>query len=139
MKQAIVRIALMVRNYDEALEFYTQKLGFEVLSDAPMSEDKRWVEICPPNSQGTALVLSKATDAQQEAFVGNQAAGRVLLFLGTDDFYGDYNRMKEAGVEFLSEPNVHDYGTVAVFKDLYGNLFDLIQFSEDHPMNARIR
>ena len=138
MKQSIVRIALMVRDYDEALTFYTEKLGFEVLSDAALSEDKRWVEICPPNSRGTAIVLSKATDAQQAAFVGNQAPGRVLLFLGTDDFHRDYARMKAAGVEFESEPAVHEYGTVAVFKDLYGNLWDLIEFTEGHPMRDRI-
>ena len=140
MVQSIVRIALIVKDYDEAIDFYTKKLHFTVLEDEYIAEiDKRWVVIAPPGSNGTAMVLSKAVSPEQEAFVGNQAGGQVMLFLGTDDFWRDYNDMKASGVEFVTEPNVAPYGTVAVFKDLYGNTWDLIQFPEEHPMYQRVR
>ena len=140
MVQSIVRIALVVKDYDEAIDFYTNKLHFTVLEDEYIAEiDKRWVVIAPPGSNGTAMVLSKAVSPEQEAFVGNQAGGQVMLFLGTDDFWRDYNDMKASGVEFVTEPNVAPYGTVAVFKDLYGNTWDLIQFPEEHPMYQRVR
>ena len=140
MIQSIVRISLVVKDYDEAIDFYTKKLHFTVLEDEYIAEiDKRWVVIAPPGSNGTAMVLSKATNPEQESFVGNQAGGQVMLFLGTDDFWRDYNDMKASGVEFITEPNVAPYGTVAVFKDLYGNTWDLIQFPEEHPMYQRVR
>ena len=140
MIQSIVRVALMVRDYDEAIDFYTKKLHFTIVEDDFIPEkNKRWVVIAPPGSNGTAMVLSKATNPTQEAFIGNQAAGGVLLFLGTDDFWRDYNDMKENGVEFVTEPNETPYGTVAVFKDLYGNPWDLIQFPETHPMYERVK
>lgn len=139
MKQSIVHIALVVNDYDEAIEFYTEKLNFVLLEDTYQPEqDKRWVVVSPTGSQGTTILLAKASKLIQEPFVGNQAGGRVFLFLGTDDFYRDYQEMVEKGIEFVREPKKADYGTVAVFKDLYGNLWDLIQFSEGHPMNERI-
>lgn len=95
--------------------------------------------IAPPGSNGTAILLSRAAGPEQEKFIGNQCGGRVFLFLGTDDFWRDYNEMKENGIEFAREPQTADYGTVAVFKDLYGNLWDLIEFSKDHPMCSRVK
>ena len=140
MIQSIVRISLIVKDYDEAIDFYTKKLHFTVVEDDYIPEkDKRWVVIAPPGSHGTAMVLSKASEPDQTAFVGNQTGGGVLLFLGTDDFWRDYHEMKENGVEFVSEPKETPYGTVAVFKDLYGNLWDFIQFPEEHPMYQRVR
>lgn len=140
MIQSIVRISLIVKDYDEAIDFYTKKLHFTVVEDDYIPEkDKRWVVIAPPGSHGTAMVLSKAGKPDQTAFVGNQTGGGVLLFLGTDDFWRDYQEMKENGVEFVSEPKETPYGTVAVFKDLYGNLWDFIQFPEEHPMYQRVR
>ena len=136
MKQAIAHIALVVRDYDEAIDFYTKKLHFELIEDSYQPEqDKRWVVVAPPNSSGTTLLLAKASKAEQEEFIGNQAGGRVFLFLGTDDFRRDYNDMISQGVKFVREPKVADYGTVAVFEDLYGNLWDLIEYSVDHPMS----
>lgn len=134
MKQSIVHIALVVRDYDEAIAFYTQKLNFELIEDTYQPEqDKRWVVVAPPNSSGTTLLLARASKPVQEPFVGNQAGGRVFLFLNTDDFWRDYNAMLEKGIEFERPPKEADYGTVAVFKDLYGNLWDLIQYKSDHP------
>lgn len=134
MKQSIVHIALVVRDYDKALEFYTQKLHFQVLEDTYQPEqDKRWVVIAPTGG-GTSLLLAKASSPEQEPFIGNQAGGRVFLFLRTDDFWRDYNQMKDKGIQFEREPKQADYGTVAVFADLYGNLWDLIEFAPDHPL-----
>ena len=131
MKQAIVHIALVVRDYDEAIEFYTKKLNFELIEDSYQPEqDKRWVVVAPVGGRGAALVLARASKPEQEAFIGNQAGGRVFLFLNSDDFWRDYEDMKAKGIEFVREPKVQEYGTVAVFKDLYGNLWDLLQLNE---------
>lgn len=139
MKQAIVHIALVVRDYDEAIEFYTKKLHFTLVEDTYQPEqDKRWVVISPPGTNGTTILLARASKPIQEKFIGDQAGGRVFLFLGTDDFYRDYNEMKEIGIEFVREPKAQNYGTVAVFKDLYGNLWDLVEFNAEHPMNKRL-
>lgn len=140
MIQSIVHIALVVRDYDEAIEFYTQKLHFTLVEDIYQPEqDKRWVVVSPPGSNGTTILLAKASKTIQEEFIGNQAGGRVFLFLGTDDFYRDYNEMKALEIEFVREPKVQDYGTVAVFKDLYGNLWDLVEFKKSHPMSQRVK
>ncbi len=139
MKQSIVHIALVVRDYDEAIEFYTKKLRFTLVEDTYQPEqDKRWVVVAPPGSAGTTLLLAKASKPVQEPFIGDQAGGRVFLFLGTDDFWRDFNEMKSKDIEFVREPKKTDYGTVAVFKDLYGNLWDLVEFENDHPMSKRI-
>lgn len=130
MKQSIVHIALVVRDYDEAIDFYTKKLNFSLLDDTYQPEqDKRWVVVSPPGSAGTTLLLAKATNPEQESFVGNQTGGRVFLFLNTDDFWRDYNDMVSKGVEFVRDPKKQSYGMVAVFKDLYGNLWDLIELN----------
>lgn len=140
MKQAIVHIALVVRDYDEAIEFYTKKLHFSLVEDTYQAEqDKRWVVVSPPGTNGTTILLAKASKPIQEPFIGNQAGGRVFLFLGTDDFDRDYNEMKQKGIQFVREPKVQDYGKVAVFQDLYGNLWDLVQFHEGHPMYERVQ
>ena len=128
MKQSIVHIALVVKDYDEAIEFYTKTLNFELLEDTYQPEqNKRWVIVAPPNSSGTTIVLARASKPEQEEFIGNQTGGRVFLFLSTDDFWRDYNAMVSKGVEFVRAPKEADYGTVAVFKDLYGNLWDLLE------------
>ena len=130
MKQSIVHIALVVKDYDEAIAFYTEKLNFELLEDTYQPEqDKRWVVIAPPNSTGTTILLARASSAEQEKCIGNQTGGRVFLFLNTDDFWRDYNEMTAKGVVFVRAPKKEEYGTVAVFKDLYGNLWDLLQLS----------
>ncbi|MEM7301041.1 MAG: VOC family protein [Pseudomonadota bacterium] len=135
MKQSIVHIALVVRDYDEAIEFYTKKLNFMLVDDTYQPEqDKRWVVVRPPGATGTNLLLARASNEEQEAFIGNQAGGRVFLFLQTDDFWLDYNRMLEAGITFIRPPLDADYGTVAVFEDLYGNRWDLLQFADGHPL-----
>lgn len=140
MIQSIVHIALVVKDYDEAIEFYTKKLHFRLIEDTYQEEqDKRWVIVSPPGSTGTTILLAKASKPVQEPFIGNQAGGRVFLFLGTDDFDRDFQEMKEIGIEFVREPKVQDYGKVAVFKDLYGNLWDLVQFNENHPMYQRVK
>ena len=129
VKQSIAHIALVVRDYDEAIAFYTQKLGFTLVEDTYQpAQDKRWVLVAPPGSDGTSLLLARASKPVQEPFIGNQAGGRVFLFLRTDDFWRDYDRMVSTGVSFVRPPRVEPYGTVAVFKDLYGNLWDLIEF-----------
>jgi catechol 2,3-dioxygenase-like lactoylglutathione lyase family enzyme len=138
MKQAIAHIALVVNDYDEAIAFYTQTLDFVLLEDTYQAEqDKRWVVVAPPNSSGTTLLLAKASKPEQHAFVGHQAGGRVFLFLQTDDFWRDFQTMQQRGVQFTREPKTTEYGTVAVFTDLYGNLWDLIEFTATHPMNQR--
>jgi catechol 2,3-dioxygenase-like lactoylglutathione lyase family enzyme len=140
MVQSIVHIALVVKDYDEAIAFYTQKLNFELLEDTHQPEqDKRWVVISPPGSVGTTILLARASNSVQEEFVGNQSGGRVFLFLNTDDFWRDYNEMIQKGIEFVREPKEADYGMVAVFKDLYGNLWDLLQLNEEHHIAKRIK
>ena len=135
MKQSIIHIALVVRDYDEAIAFYTQKLHFTLIEDTYQSEqDKRWVVVAPPNSNGTTLLLARASKPEQEPFIGNQAGGRVFLFLNSDDFWRDYNEMLEKGITFIRPPKVESYGTVAVFEDLYGNLWDLLQRNPDHSL-----
>jgi catechol 2,3-dioxygenase-like lactoylglutathione lyase family enzyme len=123
-------VALVVRDYDEAIAFYTQKLGFTLVEDTYQPEqNKRWVVVAPPgNVGGTTLLLARASAPEQASFVGNQTGGRVFLFLETDDFWRDYNAMSEAGVTFVRPPSEQSYGTVAVFEDLYGNRWDLIQY-----------
>lgn len=140
MLQSIVHIALVVRDYDEAIDFYTNRLHFTLIEDSYQPEqDKRWVVVAPPGSHGTTVLLARASKPEQEAFIGNQTGGRVFLFLGTDDFWRDYREMQEQGIRFVREPKEADYGTVAVFEDLYGNRWDLIQFRESHPMFQRVR
>ncbi|KAI8868375.1 ferrichrome ABC transporter substrate-binding protein [Ramicandelaber brevisporus] len=141
MKQGLAYVSLVVRDYDEAIAFYTQKLHFTLVEDTFVpSQNKRWVVVSPPGSSGTLILLARASNDEQEPFVGNQTGGRVFLFLATDDFQRDYNEMKnERGIEFVREPQQFDYGTVAVWKDLYGNMWDLIQFSEDHPLAKRFK
>ena len=139
MKQSLVHIALIVNDYDEALNFYTNVLDFDLIEDTYQPEqDKRWAVVSPRNSNGATILLAKASKPIQKDFIGNQSGGRVFLFLGTDDFYRDYNNLVSKGVEFVREPKVADYGTVAVFKELYGNLWDLVQFNRDHPMANRL-
>ena len=127
MKQRIGHIALIVRDYDEAIKFYTEKLHFILVEDTVLTDTKRWVLVAPEGSAECCLLLAKAANPQQEAAIGDQAGGRVFLFLYTDDFWRDYESMLEDGVEFVREPKVEAYGTVAVFKDLYGNLWDLLE------------
>ena len=134
MRQSIVHVALVVRDYDEAIAFFTQKLRFRLVEDLFQPEqDKRWVVVAPPGSTGTTLLLARASKPEQEPFVGNQAGGRVFLFLSTDDFWRDYHRMVSAGVRFVRPPSEQPYGLVAVFEDLYGNRWDLIQYAESRP------
>lgn len=140
MIQSIVHIALVVKDYDDAIEFYTKKLHFELIEDTYQAEqDKRWVVVSPTGPNGTTILLARASKQEQEPFIGNQAGGRVFLFLGTDDFWRDYNKMIIDGIEFVRKPKEQDYGIVAVFKDLYGNLWDLVEFNENHPMYKRVK
>jgi catechol 2,3-dioxygenase-like lactoylglutathione lyase family enzyme len=129
MDQSIIHIALLVHDYDEAIAFYTEKLNFTVVEDTALSDVKRWVLIKPPGPSGCCLLLARAADEHQKLSIGNQSGGRVFLFLSTDDFYRDYNQMLLKGISFVRAPAVEDYGIVAVFRDLYGNLWDLIQRS----------
>ena len=140
MIQAVVHVTLVVSDYDKAIDFYTKKLHFELVEDTYQPEqNKRWVVVSPPGSHGTTILLAKASKKEQEQFIGNQAGGRVFLFLATDDFSRDFEEMKQLGIEFVREPKVQEYGIVAVFKDLYGNLWDLVQFNKNHPMSDRVR
>jgi catechol 2,3-dioxygenase-like lactoylglutathione lyase family enzyme len=123
-------VALVVRDYDEAIAFYTKKLNFTLVEDTYQPEqDKRWVVVSPPGSNGASLLLARASNEEQARFIGDQAGGRVFLFLRTDDFWGDYRAMVERGVRFVREPKTESYGVVAVFEDLYGNRWDLIQLT----------
>jgi catechol 2,3-dioxygenase-like lactoylglutathione lyase family enzyme len=134
MKQSIVHVAFVVRDYDEAIAFFTETLRFTLVEDRYIPEqNKRWVVVAPPGSTGTSLVLARPSSSEQEAFVGNQTGGRVTFFLGTDDFQRDYDYMVARGVEFVRGPQTASYGTVAVFKDLYGNLWDLVERVSRHP------
>ena len=127
---SFLKIALVVRDYDEALDFYVGKLGFELIEDTYQPEqDKRWVIVRPPGSSETSLLLARASKPEQEPFIGHQAGGRVFLFLQTDDFWRDYERFRALDIKFTRDPKEQDYGTVAVFEDLYGNLWDLVEFS----------
>ena len=138
MQQSIVHIALVVRDYDEAIDFYTKKLHFSLVEDTYQPEqDKRWVVVSPPNSTGTTLLLAKASKPEQQPFIGNQTGGRVFLFLNTDDFWRDYNEMIAQGIKFVRPPKEESYGMVAVFEDLYGNLWDLLQLNPNHPLFDR--
>ena len=131
MRQAIIHVALVVRDYDEAIDFYCHKLHFTLVEDTYQPEqDKRWVVVAPPGSNGASLLLARASTLEQEAFIGNQAGRRVFLFLNTDDFWRDYQEMLSNGIHFVREPKNATYGTVAVFEDLYGNLWDLVQPNE---------
>jgi catechol 2,3-dioxygenase-like lactoylglutathione lyase family enzyme len=128
MKQSIAHIALVVNDYDEAIKFYTEKLGFVLLDDTPQSETKRWVLVAPKGAEECCLLLAKAVGDEQRSRIGNQTGGRVFLFLKTDDFWRDYENLRQKKVNFVREPKTEDYGTVAVFEDLYGNLWDLVEF-----------
>jgi catechol 2,3-dioxygenase-like lactoylglutathione lyase family enzyme len=127
MSQSIAHLTLLVRSYDEALEFFTQKLGFHLLQDTPLPDNKRWLLVAPPGSRGAALLLAQADTPEQSLAIGNQSGGRVFLFLHTDDFWRDYKAYQSRGVRFLESPRQETYGTVAVFEDLYGNKWDLLE------------
>jgi catechol 2,3-dioxygenase-like lactoylglutathione lyase family enzyme len=138
MEQSIVHVALVVKDYDEAIAFYTQKLHFRLVEDTYQPEqDNRWVVVAPPGSLGTTLLLARASKPDQEPFIGNQTGGRVFLFLNTDDFWRDYNEMVSRGIKFVRPPKQEAYGLVAVFEDLYANLWDLLQLNADHPISRR--
>ena len=133
MKQHLAHVAIVVKNYDEAIKFYIEKLGFDLIEDTVLSETKRWVLVSPAGSDGCKLLLAQAATEDQQTRVGNQTGGRVFLFLHTDDFWRDYNNYVEKGIRFIRPPEAQEYGTVAVFEDLYGNLWDLI--GPDVPQN----
>lgn len=131
MKQSLLHVALVVRDYDEAIEFFTKKLNFKLIEDTYQPEqNKRWVVVAPPGSNESTILLARPSNKDQEKFIGNQTGGRVTFFLQTDDFWRDYHQMIERGIEFAREPKEAEYGTVAVFKDLYGNLWDLLQMKK---------
>ena len=131
MSQNLAHVCLLVRDYDEAIHFFTHSLGFHLVEDSPSKDregrDKRWVLVAPPGSRGTNLLLAKASNEEESSRIGNQTGGRVFLFLYTDDFWRDYHAYKARGVVFVREPKEQSYGTAAVFQDLYGNLWDLVQ------------
>lgn len=127
MSRRIGAVTLLVPDYDEAIAWFTEKLGFELIEDTPLDENKRWVRVGPPGSSGTSLLLAKAADAEQAAAVGKQTGGRVFLFFETDDFSRDHAAMMARGVKFCEQPREEDYGTVAVFEDFCGNRWDLLQ------------
>jgi catechol 2,3-dioxygenase-like lactoylglutathione lyase family enzyme len=128
MQNRIIHIALVVEDYDDAIKFYTEKLNFALIEDTPQSETKRWVVIAPNGSKECTLLLAKGVGDEQKSRIGTQTGGRVFLFLQTDDFWRDYHDFTAKGVKFVREPKTEDYGTVAVFADLYGNLWDLIEW-----------
>jgi catechol 2,3-dioxygenase-like lactoylglutathione lyase family enzyme len=137
MRQSLAHVAIVVRDYDEAIAFFTEKLNFSLVTDEHQPEqDKRWVLVAPPGSSGASLLLARAATAEQQRFIGNQAGGRVFLFLETDDFDRDHRAMTAAGIRFVREPKQAPYGTVAVFEDLYGNLWDLVQFARPQTGEA---
>lgn len=127
MKQSLAHITYLVRDYDEAIEFFIGKLQFDLIEDTPLSETKRWVLVRPRGGSSSALLLAQANSPEQAQAIGNQTGGRVFLFLHTDDFWRDYNAMRSRGVQFMEEPREEEYGTVAVFIDFYGNKWDLLQ------------
>ena len=134
MLQHIAHISLVVKDYDEAIEFYTKKLNFIIVEDTKLVDEKRWVLIKPTKAKELCILLAKAATEEQKSRIGNQTGGRVFLFLYTDDFEKDYQLMKENGIEFVRTPSKESYGIVAVFKDLYGNLWDLIQPSDNNSL-----
>lgn len=139
MSQRIAHVMLVVRDYDEAIAFYCGVLGFDLVEDTYQPEqDKRWVVVAPSGG-GTSLVLGRASTTEQRAAIGNQTGGRVFLFLQTDDFQRDFARLNENGVTIVRPPKTMDYGTVAVFADLYGNQWDLIAFSPGHPLAMKAK
>jgi catechol 2,3-dioxygenase-like lactoylglutathione lyase family enzyme len=127
MRQKIGYVTILVRDYDEAIVFYTGVLGFDLIEDTALEAGKRWVLVAPTGTCGTCLLLAKASTSEQADRIGNQCGGRVLLFLHTDDFWRDYNEMKSCGLQFMEEPRQESYGTVAVFVDIYGNRWDLLE------------
>ncbi|WP_298581579.1 VOC family protein [uncultured Luteimonas sp.] len=134
MKQSLGLVSLVVRDYDEAIDFFVGKLGFRLVEDTPVPEQsKRWVVVSPPGATESRLLLARATTPDQETRIGGQTGGRVFLFLHTDDFWRDYAAYRASGVEFVREPRRESYGTVAVFLDLYGNMWDLLQPIESPP------
>ncbi len=138
MNQSIVHVAIVVADYDAAIAFYTEKMGFELIEDTYIPEqNKRWVLVAPRNSKGTAILLARAANQEQATFVGNQSGGRVFLFLSTDDFWRDYNQFLANGIIFVRKPEEHDYGKVAVFQDLYGNLWDLLEHKDGHRFSQK--
>jgi catechol 2,3-dioxygenase-like lactoylglutathione lyase family enzyme len=130
MANRLAAISLLIREYDEAIDFFTQVLRFRLLEDTPMGGEKRWVVVAPGNGEGASLLLARAANDDQKAHIGNQTGGRVFLFLHTTDFWDDYNYMKAHGVRFTEEPRHEAYGTVVVFLDLYGNKWDLVERKE---------
>jgi len=126
-------VALLVRDYEEAKAYYCGVLGFRLIEDSPLPDGKRWVVVAPPGSRETCLLLARATTPAQEERVGDQAGGRVFLFLHSDDFWRDFQAMRDKGVHFCEEPRQESYGTVAVFEDLYGNRWDLLQLAPGKP------
>lgn len=132
MKQRIAHIALVVKDYDEAIDFYTNKLDFILLEDTEIDDHKRWVMVAPPGAKECSLLLAKAANEEQANSIGNQTGGRVFLFLFTDDFWRDYNKMVERDINFVRPPTEFNYGIVAVFEDLYGNLWDLLEPNENN-------
>jgi catechol 2,3-dioxygenase-like lactoylglutathione lyase family enzyme len=127
MRQSLVHIALIVDDYEEAIDFYTNKLKFNLTEDTPISETKRWILVTPQGGNGTSILLAKAVDEEQKSHIGNQTGGRVFLFLHTDDFQRDYQNLLENQIKIINGPRDEPYGRVAVFEDLYGNLWDLIE------------
>ncbi|NDW46430.1 VOC family protein [Ruegeria sp. PrR005] len=133
MRRSLAHVALVVRDYDEAIDFYVGKLGFELVEDSYQPEqDKRWV-VVRPGADGCSILLARASDAHQARYIGDQTGGRVFLFLRTDDFWRDYQAFRDQGIEFVREPKAQPYGIVAVFRDLYGTLWDLVQFTDGRP------
>ena len=138
MQQSILHVSLPVKDYNAAIAFYLDKLNFELVEDTRLSEKKRWVVIAPPGNSSMSLVLAKAQTSEEISQTGMQAGGRVFLFLSTDNFQRDYQKMRAVGVEFTREPETFDYGTVAVFADLYGNQWDLLEPAPGHAMYSRL-
>lgn len=134
MKQRLAQIAIVVDDYDKAMEFYTKKLHFDLIEDTQLSETKRWVIVRPKGSKGCSLLLAKAANEEQVTRIGNQTGGRVFLFLHTDNFKRDFQNLIDNGIEIVRQPQRELYGTVAVFKDLYGNLWDMIEPANGSPL-----
>jgi catechol 2,3-dioxygenase-like lactoylglutathione lyase family enzyme len=132
MNQRIAHIALVVKDYDEAIEFYTEKLGFQLIEDTKLSEDKRWVLVAPNGAKECSLLLAKGASDKQISSIGNQTGGRVFLFLFTDNIWRDYDKMIDKKIHFVRPPKEEEYGIVAVFEDLYGNLWDLLEPNENN-------
>ena len=134
MQQSILHVSLLVKEYDEAIAFYCEKLKFTLVEDTLLDDKKRWVVVKPPGNSAASLVLAKANASSEKRQIGHQAGGRVFLFLCTDDFQRDYDQMCAAGVQFIRAPEINDYGRVAVFADLYGNLWDLLEPGPSHAL-----